>query len=296
MPEGKVPLAPELSVTFSQPMVAVTSQDDAAQVTPVKLSPQPNGRWRWIGTRTIVFDPEVRFPQATTYTVEVPAGTRSATGGALKATRAFTFETPAPSIVSSYPSSSMAQHLDVPMFVLFDQKIDRRAVRSAGGRRQPQAIRRRRQIADDHIQTWKIVDGVKQAEQDGHGSRFATARAAGPAIDVGIGWARRRPGPGADTRPQTFHSNYPPLRSSHCVRLERRAPRDAFRSCSKPADPDRFEDASSRSRRRPGARIVQTGNVVSVSGAAPRGRATTSWSTAAWSTVRPAARQGPTFA
>ena len=32
MPEGKVPLAPELSMTFSQPMVAVTSQDDAAAI------------------------------------------------------------------------------------------------------------------------------------------------------------------------------------------------------------------------------------------------------------------------
>src|SRR5688572_2858439 len=83
MPEGEVPLAPELSVTFSQPMVAVTSQADAASVQPVKLSPQPKGNWRWIGTRTILFDPEIRFPQATTYTVEIPAGTKSAHGGAL---------------------------------------------------------------------------------------------------------------------------------------------------------------------------------------------------------------------
>ena len=44
MPEGSVPLAPELSVTFSQPMVAVTSQADAAAVAPVKLTPQPAGQ------------------------------------------------------------------------------------------------------------------------------------------------------------------------------------------------------------------------------------------------------------
>ncbi|HEV7557295.1 MAG TPA: hypothetical protein VGO00_17630, partial [Kofleriaceae bacterium] len=31
MPQGAVPLAPELSVTFSQPMVAVTSQTDASK-------------------------------------------------------------------------------------------------------------------------------------------------------------------------------------------------------------------------------------------------------------------------
>ena len=77
MPEGAVPLAPELSVTFSQPMIAVTSQTDAAATTPVKLTPQPPGNWRWIGTRTILFDPKVRFPQATTYQVEISAGTRA---------------------------------------------------------------------------------------------------------------------------------------------------------------------------------------------------------------------------
>jgi hypothetical protein len=57
-PEGEVPLAPNVSITFSQPMVAVTSQTEAAQNLPVKLSPQPAGRWRWVGTKTLVFDRE----------------------------------------------------------------------------------------------------------------------------------------------------------------------------------------------------------------------------------------------
>ena len=124
MPEGKVPLARDLSVTFSQPMVAVTSQSDAAGVTPVKLTPTPKGNWRWIGTRTILFDPTVRFPQATTYQVEVPAGTKSANGGALKTATKFTFETPPPTLVPSYPNAGTPQRLDAPMFLVFDQKID----------------------------------------------------------------------------------------------------------------------------------------------------------------------------
>ena len=40
-PQGEVPLAPQLSVTFSQPMVAVTSQDEAARNVPARLTPQP---------------------------------------------------------------------------------------------------------------------------------------------------------------------------------------------------------------------------------------------------------------
>src|SRR4051812_21197442 len=72
-PEGKLPNVPQLTVTFDQPMIAVSSQAAAASSVPVKLSPQPKGTWRWIGTRTIVFDPEGgAFPRATTYTVNVP--------------------------------------------------------------------------------------------------------------------------------------------------------------------------------------------------------------------------------
>jgi len=41
-----VPLAPDLSVTFSQPMVAVTSQEQAAEYAPVELTPQVEGHWR----------------------------------------------------------------------------------------------------------------------------------------------------------------------------------------------------------------------------------------------------------
>jgi hypothetical protein len=44
-PEGEVSLAPDLSVTFSQPMVAVTSQEQAAEYAPVELTPQVEGRW-----------------------------------------------------------------------------------------------------------------------------------------------------------------------------------------------------------------------------------------------------------
>ena len=127
MPEGDVPLAPELSVTFSQPMVPVTSQDDAAKNVPVTLTPTPKGKWRWIGTRTILFDPDVRFPQATTYKVTVPAGTKSQSG-VLKEATTFSFETPPVKMTNYYPGDYAPQHLDVPIFISFDQKIDPKAV------------------------------------------------------------------------------------------------------------------------------------------------------------------------
>ena len=126
-PEGGVPLAPELSVTFSQPMVALTSQDEAATNVPVKLTPQPPGKWRWLGTKTLIFDPQVRFPMATTYVVTVPAGTRAANGSTLATEKSWSFTTPPLTVKASYPLND-SQPRDALMFIEFDQRIDPVAV------------------------------------------------------------------------------------------------------------------------------------------------------------------------
>src|SRR5688572_25654023 len=116
-PEGSVPLAPELSITFSQPMVVLTSQDEAATSVPVKLNPQPPGRWRWLGTKTLIFQPEGRFPMSTSYAVSVPAGTRAANGSTLTAEKTWTFTTPTLSVKESYPSKDSTQPRDALMFM-----------------------------------------------------------------------------------------------------------------------------------------------------------------------------------
>ncbi len=122
-PEGEVPLAPHLSVTFSQPMVAVTAQADAAQTVPAKLSPEVKGQWRWLGTKTLLFEPENRFPMATEFTVEVPAGTKSALGNTLDATKKWSFSTPPPQLKSFAPTGE-ASSRDPLFFAAFDQRID----------------------------------------------------------------------------------------------------------------------------------------------------------------------------
>ncbi|MGH9936181.1 MAG: Ig-like domain-containing protein, partial [Blastocatellia bacterium] len=123
-PEGDVPIAPHLSVTFSQPIVAVTSNEDlSASQFPVKLSPQPQGKWRWLGTKTLLFDPAVRFPMATNYSVEIPAGTKSATGGALSVAKRWTFSTPPLQVKSSWPTNG--PHSRNPLFFIeFDQSVN----------------------------------------------------------------------------------------------------------------------------------------------------------------------------
>jgi uncharacterized protein YfaS (alpha-2-macroglobulin family) len=123
-PEGEVEIAPQLSVTFSQPMVALTSiQDLATQDAPVRLTPQPLGRWRWIGTKTLLFEPDIRLPMATEYSVTVPAGTKSANGNQLAAARSWKFSTPPPQVKSMHPQDE-PQRRDALIYVEFDQKID----------------------------------------------------------------------------------------------------------------------------------------------------------------------------
>ncbi|HEX6124590.1 MAG TPA: alpha-2-macroglobulin family protein [Pyrinomonadaceae bacterium] len=126
-PEGDVPLAPDLSVTFSQPMVAVTSQDQAAQYKPVALSPPVEGRWRWLGTRTLMFDTEKRFPMATRFTARVPAGTKAANGQTLAKDVVWTFTTPPPKVEQMIPNGQVSRR-DAVIFVSFDQAIDPGAV------------------------------------------------------------------------------------------------------------------------------------------------------------------------
>src|SRR5689334_19745314 len=127
-PEGEVPLAAQLSVTFSQPMVAVTSHAETiAEGVPVRLTPQPEGRWRWVGTKTLLFETDGHLPMATNYQVEVVKGTKSATGAGLATTRAWRFSTPPPQVKQFYPQTGPAAR-DPLMFVEFDQRINPEAV------------------------------------------------------------------------------------------------------------------------------------------------------------------------
>ncbi len=123
-PAGEVKIAANLSVTFSQPMVSVTTQQESSKTVPVKLTPNVEGKWRWIGTKTLKFDPKTRFPMATRFKASIPAGTRSATGGVLAKAVEWEFETPAPKLISKFPVGSSSRPRDQVMFLGFDQEID----------------------------------------------------------------------------------------------------------------------------------------------------------------------------
>ena len=56
-PEGEIPIAPFVSVTFSQPMVPLgTLANLSEKDVPVKIEPSLSGTWRWLGTKTLTLE------------------------------------------------------------------------------------------------------------------------------------------------------------------------------------------------------------------------------------------------
>lgn len=120
-PTGEVRAEAEVRVRFAEPMVPVARVGDVAQ-PPATLTPAVPGTWRWIDTRVLTFTPAAaRLPQATTFTVTVPAGTRALSGATLAARAEATFHTWPVHLVTTYPR---AVRFDSPVVVQLDQAID----------------------------------------------------------------------------------------------------------------------------------------------------------------------------
>ena len=131
-PEGEIEIAPFISVTFSQPMVAISTLDQlAAKGVPVQVDPSMPGTWRWLGTRVLTFEYDSavidRLPKATEYRVTIPAGTKSINGGELRETVQWSFTTPPPRVTSAYPAYE-PQGREPLFFIHFDQRINPQAV------------------------------------------------------------------------------------------------------------------------------------------------------------------------
>jgi hypothetical protein len=116
-------------------MVPLGTLSDLAELdVPLAIQPDLPGVWRWAGTKTLTFefDSELidRLPQATEYTVTVPAGVTSAGGNQLAEAVSWQFTTPPPTMTTSYPQGE-AEPLEPTFFIAFDQRIDPQAMLDA---------------------------------------------------------------------------------------------------------------------------------------------------------------------
>ncbi|MBV70544.1 MAG: hypothetical protein CMH52_04265, partial [Myxococcales bacterium] len=123
-PSGDVAHSDTISITFSEPMTALTSQAQAVETIPVKIKPEVEGQWRWLGTRTLIFETDKRLPKATQFSVTVPKTWSSISGQSLPDDQRLTFTTNAPKVVQSGALFGVSkEHLKPWLYVKFDQNV-----------------------------------------------------------------------------------------------------------------------------------------------------------------------------
>ncbi len=279
-PEGEIPVAPFLSVTFNQPMVALdTLQTLAEGQVPVQLEPSVPGTWRWLGTRTLTFQADStlidRLPKATEYRATVPAGITSANGSKLAETVTWTFRTPPPKVTFTYPPDA-PQSLEPLFFIHFDQRINPAAVLEtiqvqAGG--QSPALVLVEQSEIENNKDWKKL--LKNSLE----GRWVAFRARTPLpadspVNVLIGpGTPSAEGPLVTSEVQSYtFSTYAPLRvEDHgCSWGNDRCPplTPFFIRFNNPIDPDIYSDAMlTIEPALPGAVVNVFGNTLEIRGA-----------------------------
>lgn len=285
-PEGEIPLAPFVSVTFNQPMVPLgTLSDLAAEAVPITIEPSLPGTWRWLGTKTLTFeyDSELidRLPKATIFRVTVPAGTRSAAGGVLSRAVEWTFSTPPPKVTATYPQDT-PQPVDPLIFIAFDQRIDPAAVLDTIQVRAGNQTVRMRLASDAEIQADEQVSRLVKRTLEG---RWLVMRGQEPlpvdsAVSVVVGpGTPSAEGPLVTQEAQSFSfRTFAPLRIiDHGCSWSRDGCRPLtpfFIRFNNPIDPEVYQDSMLRIQPElPGASVNIFGDTLNIQGAS-RGQTT----------------------
>jgi len=131
-------LVGSVTAVFNQPMVPLATVDELKlERSPMSITPQPPGKFRWLGTQMIAFEPEGRMPFSTTFTAAVEAGEASTSGARLGKRVQWQFSTPTLAIEQAQPSEWDQAELDSVVVLKFNQDIQRErlaaAVKLSGG-------------------------------------------------------------------------------------------------------------------------------------------------------------------
>jgi uncharacterized protein YfaS (alpha-2-macroglobulin family) len=124
-PMGVADLIPWVTVTFSDAMVPLGPDGAPLQGGPlVDLDPEPPGTWRWLDVRTLRFEPAAgRMPGATRFTLQVPAGTRSARGATLAGPVEASFASRGALAVGAWPQPKGTASREPVVLLTFDQRV-----------------------------------------------------------------------------------------------------------------------------------------------------------------------------
>lgn len=114
-----------INIVFSRAIRALDASDDDAPI-PVTLTPAVEGKWHWVGTHGVQFQPKAgRLPLGTQFKVSVPATVTALTGEQLGKPFEFAFFTPAPRLEAHVPyDGATGLSLKPEILLGFNQPID----------------------------------------------------------------------------------------------------------------------------------------------------------------------------
>lgn len=101
-PVGPADQSAQLTVVFNKPVRDLAHPD--APVPSIRIEPEVPGRWQWVGSRALRFQPQGGLPPASTISVTIPAGLEAQDGTTLLDPKSWSFTTAGPQLLSSHPS------------------------------------------------------------------------------------------------------------------------------------------------------------------------------------------------
>ncbi|MEO8168917.1 MAG: Ig-like domain-containing protein, partial [bacterium] len=111
--------------SFNKPMTALKQLPEGEGAGPLKITPAVKGKYRWIGTSTISFTPLQPLEIATEYKVTIPAGVKATDGSAIEKEVSWSFTTPRPVLLASFPGHNQKSvDIATPIYLRFTQSID----------------------------------------------------------------------------------------------------------------------------------------------------------------------------
>ena len=126
VPNGETVTDSKITVMFDRPLTSLTTYDESeSKDFPLQISPQLDGRFKWIGTAAFQYIPKERFANSTTYTVTIPANVVSLDGGKMEEAFTFTFSTPRIAVVGKKVYETLGKD---PYLVRFNQDVNLESV------------------------------------------------------------------------------------------------------------------------------------------------------------------------
>lgn len=128
-PTGEIGVAQnKIVVHFNQPMVPLTAQGEGMAASLVHISPHLSGMFKWVNTKTLIYQAKGNLPFSTTFTVTVAKGHESLLGYALVKDFVFTFSTPAPKVTDKTKVHTIRNEPIIgtqgPFVLEFNQRMD----------------------------------------------------------------------------------------------------------------------------------------------------------------------------